>query len=138
MPGRIVIVHDEPEFLNEATAALRHVGHDVAAFDDPFRALEALEVANRIEILVTCVLFAVGKPHGISVALMARSKRPEIRVLFTALPEFAEHAAGIGEFMPLPVSVPELVKAVERLVKSLSHESSEILQGRLRPHRTVD
>jgi hypothetical protein len=48
---------------------------------------------------------------------MARIKRPGIRVLFTALPEFAEHAAGLGEFMPLPVSVTDVAAAVDGLLK---------------------
>jgi hypothetical protein len=46
--------------------------------------------------------------------LMARHKRPGISVLFTARPEFARHAEGVGEFMPVPIDLTELVAAVGR------------------------
>src|SRR5690348_7600116 len=36
MPAPVVIVHDHPTFLKEATSALRAYGHDVVAFSDPF------------------------------------------------------------------------------------------------------
>ena len=52
-------------------------------------ALDALENAQRVEVLITRVRFPPGKPNGIALALMARHKRPGIKVLFTARPEFA-------------------------------------------------
>jgi hypothetical protein len=36
---------------------------------------------------------------------MARHKRPGIKVLFTARPEFAQHAEGVGEFMSVPIAI---------------------------------
>jgi hypothetical protein len=50
--------------------------------------------------------------------LMARHKRPGISVLFTARPEFARHAEGVGEFMPVPIDLTELVAAVGRLLRA--------------------
>ena len=81
-------------------------------------ALEALKNVRRVEVLIARVRFPLGKPHGVALALMARHKRPGIKVLFTARPEFAEHAEGIGEFMPVPIRLPELVEAVDRLLRS--------------------
>jgi DNA-binding NtrC family response regulator len=116
MPARVVLVHDEPEFLEPLDAALRQAGHDVATFADPMEALDALDAAQSIEVLVTRVQFPVGKPNGLAVARMARVKRPEIRVIFTAQPEFARYAEGVGVFMPRPVSVADVVATVERLL----------------------
>jgi DNA-binding NtrC family response regulator len=118
MPARIVVVHDEPEFVDQLSDALRLAGHEVAAFADPMAALDALDAAQVVDVLITRVQFAPGKPNGISLVRMARVKRPGIRVLFTALPEFEGHAAPFGEFMPLPVRVPDVVEAVTRLLKS--------------------
>ena len=118
MPARIVIIHDDPDFADPLTAALTLAGHDVATFTDPMAGWDALDAAYRVEVLITRVTFAPGKPNGISLARMARSKRPGIRVLFTALPEFAEHANGLGAFMPMPVNVPEMVHAVGLLLES--------------------
>ena len=118
MPARIVIVHDEPEFVNHVSDALRLAGHEVAAFADPMAALDALDAAQHVEVLVTRVQFAPGKPNGISLVRMARVKRPGIRVLFAALPEFEVHAAPFGEFVPLPARVPDVVEAITGLLKS--------------------
>lgn len=118
MPARVVVVHDEPEFAREAADALRLAGYDVADFTDSMTALEALLGAASIELLVTRVRFGPGKPHGISLAMMTRRRRPQVRVIFTALPEDEETVRGIGVFMPLPVSVPDLVREVGRLLSS--------------------
>ena len=85
MPARIVIVHDEPDFADPLTAALRLAGHDVATFMDSQVGWDALDAAERIELLITRVDFPPGKPHGVSLARMARYKRLGIRVMFTAL-----------------------------------------------------
>jgi DNA-binding NtrC family response regulator len=116
VPARVVVVHDEPKVSKQTVDALRLVGYEVAAFTDPMAALDALENAQRVEVLITRVRFPPGKPNGIALALMARHKRPGIKVLFTARPEFAQHAVGVGEFMPMPVSPPELMAAVARLL----------------------
>jgi hypothetical protein len=63
VPARIVVVHDDPEFIDITAAALT----------------------------------AAGQPNGVSLALMARTKKPRVKVLFVALPETQEHTAGVGE-----------------------------------------
>jgi hypothetical protein len=55
----------------------------------------ALDEAHCVELLITRVDFSPGKPNGISLARMARYKRPTIQVVFTALPEFAEYTDGL-------------------------------------------
>jgi DNA-binding NtrC family response regulator len=96
VPARLVVVHDDPGFSQQAVDALRLAGYEVAAFTDPMAALDALKNALRVEVLITCVQFPPGKPNGVALALMARHKRPGIKVLFTARPEFAEHAEGVA------------------------------------------
>jgi DNA-binding NtrC family response regulator len=116
MPARVVVVHDEPGFAGQLTDALRLAGHDVAVFVDPMFALDALDAAERIEILITRIGFPPGKPNGIALARMARAKRPGVRVVFTARPEFAALAEGLGEFVPTPVNIADVVATVARLL----------------------
>ena len=120
MPARIVMVHDEPEFLGPAVVALKAAGHDVAMFEDPMAALTVLEGRHNVELLITRIAFSPGKPNGVALALMAKhmrpSKRPEMKILFVARPEYREHAAGVGEFLDAPVSIPDLVAAVDALM----------------------
>ena len=51
VPGHVILVHDDPSFIEEAAAALRTTGHDVATFIEPMEALNALEAAQHFEIL---------------------------------------------------------------------------------------
>jgi hypothetical protein len=62
--SRVVVVHDDTELVDELGALLRMHGHEVAAFPDPVAAWDALEAAEKTEVLVTWVEFPPGKPHG--------------------------------------------------------------------------
>jgi DNA-binding NtrC family response regulator len=117
MPARIVVVHDQPEFLNELATGLRQAGHHTATFADPLAAWDALETARQIEVLITRVQYAPGRSNGLALARMARSKRPGIRVVFTALPQYADQVDEQDTFMAMPVRVPEVIDAVNRLLE---------------------
>ena len=116
VPGHVILVHDDPSFIEEAAAALRTAGHDVATFMEPMEALNALEAAQRFKILITRVRFAPGKPNGVSLAQMAQAKQSGIKVLFTVAPENIEYTEGIGEFVAAPIDIPQLVTMVTKLV----------------------
>ena len=116
MPARIVVVHDDSDLNVAATVALTVAGYDVAAFVDPMAALHALEDARTVEALVTRMRFGPDKPNGLALARMARRKRPDIRVLFTGQPEFAVHAAGLGDFIAAPITPTDIVEGVRRLL----------------------
>jgi hypothetical protein len=65
-----------------------------------------------------------GKSNGIALARMIRMRRPDTRILFTALPEYARQALGLGEFMRMPVDVPEVVDTVVRMLEIDGRDSS--------------
>jgi hypothetical protein len=65
-----------------------------------------------IELLTTRIRFAAGKPHGIALANRAKVRR--IKVLFNALPQYAKDAEGLGVFLTMPVSAPDLWKPSSR------------------------
>jgi hypothetical protein len=114
MPARIVVVLNEPGFADRVGAALQAQGQDALALVDPITALETLEGADRIEVLVTSLDFAPGKPNGIALGCMARLKRPGIRVLFVGPADLEPHADGLGTFLTSPVTVPQVVEGVLR------------------------
>jgi DNA-binding NtrC family response regulator len=111
-----VLVHDAEDFATEAATGLRNVGYEVAVFTNPNAALDALEAAETVEVLITRVNFPAGKPNGVSLALMTRTRRPDIRIVFTAVAETEPYTEGIGEFLPMPVHIPDLVATVLRLL----------------------
>jgi DNA-binding NtrC family response regulator len=116
LSANIAIVHDEPAFLDRATAALRRAGFNVAPFADPIEALKRIEAAQDVDGLVTRVTFPEGKPHGVSLALMLRTKRRGLKVVFVGRAHRIEHTGRIGELVPHPVDLERLVQAVERAV----------------------
>src|SRR6185437_16580164 len=112
MPARVVVVMNEPMLAEETAAALRALGQDTLALADPMMALELLEKAERLEVLVTSLDFAPGKPNGIALGRMARLKRPGIRVLFLGPADLEKLAEGLGTFLVSPVTVPQVVEGV--------------------------
>jgi DNA-binding response OmpR family regulator len=116
MPARIMIVHDEPDFADEVASILRPGEDNVARFADPAAALDALESAERIELLVSCADFGPGKLNGEALVRMARARRPEINVLLLGPLELAEYAGALGHFLREPFSPLELTATVERLL----------------------
>ena len=116
MPARIVLAHDDPEFVHNTVTALRGVGYDVIAFADSMSALTALEAAQRVEVLITRVLFPEGQPNGVALGRMTRLKRPEVKVLFVARSDTQEHTEGLGEFLPSPDTASEIVETVRKML----------------------
>jgi DNA-binding NtrC family response regulator len=117
MSVKVAIVHDEPAFLARAADALRHAGFEAVVFADPIEALNGIEAGQLIDVLVTRVTFPEGMPHGVSLALMLQTKYPTLKVVFVARSERREYTEGIGELVPHPVDLEELVEAVERAVR---------------------
>jgi|SRR5689334_9694996 len=118
MPARIVVVLNESGFADKTVSALQAQGQDALALTDPMTALDLLERAERLEVLVTCLDFPPGKPNGIALGLMATSKRPGIRVLFVGPAELQKHADGIGTFLTSPVTVSQVVEGVSRMLET--------------------
>jgi hypothetical protein len=77
MPARVVVVLG-PDLSEETAAALDKAGYEAAALADPMTALDALESAERVELLITRLDFGHGKPNGTAPARMTRHKRPKI------------------------------------------------------------
>ena len=116
MPARIVIAHDDAEFVYKTAIALQAAGYDVRAFADSMSALTALEAAHRVELLITRVLFPEGQPNGVALGRMARVKRPGVKVLLVGRPDTEAHTDGVGEFLPAGATASEIVETVEKML----------------------
>lgn len=118
MPATIVVVHDDPDLLQEYREALKAAGHEVEGFIDPMLALTALEAAHSIRLLITAGDFGLGKLNGVALARMARMKNPELMVLLVAPAEDEPFVEDLGEFLEAPASVSAVLEAANRLLST--------------------
>ena len=116
MPARVVVVLDDLEFADQAVGGLAAQNYEAIALPDPLAALDALESAVRVELLITCTIHAEGQPNGVSLALMARAKRRDVKVIFVGTREQAQHTEGLGTFLTSPVTVEVVVETAVSLL----------------------
>lgn len=120
MPAPVIVVDDDQAMRGAAAAALRAAGVEIAAFDDPMTALEAIEKDSRARILISRTSFGPGKLHGLALARMLRRKqlvqdgKSSLRCIFIGPPEDLRHAVDEGEFMTMPLAPEALVQAVRK------------------------
>jgi DNA-binding NarL/FixJ family response regulator len=103
-----VIAIRDRTLADGVTGLLKAAGGDVMAFASSTLALSAIEKAVSVEVLVVGLDFPAGQPNGVSLANLARARRPEIKVVFVGTEDLAEYTSGIGQFVPLPVSAGKL------------------------------
>ena len=118
MPARIVVALNEPGFADRAAAVLAERGYDAKALPDSMAALDALEGAYRIELLVTCPNFSAGKPNGVALVRIARRRRPDLKVLFVGPPKLEEFTAGLGSYRYSPVTVGDVIDAAVAMLNA--------------------
>ena len=114
MPAQIVFVHSDDSFRTAAVAALEGEGYTVAWYPDALAAMEALDAAQRVELLITRVRFPEGKSNGVALTQMVKSRKPSIRVIFTAHPDMQEYVEDLGTILTAPVAIPDLIAAVRK------------------------
>ena len=117
MPARVVVVLDEPNLGEKVVENLLERGCNSIAIPDPMVALDALEQASQIELLIASVNFPDTKPNGVSLALLARSRRPDMKVIFIGSPDYTLFAAGLGEIIST-ASASDIVRRALDLLAS--------------------
>ena len=95
---------------------LQRRGLEVVGYSDSTVAYELLRTAEKIEVLVTGVAFRSGTPHGIALAGAARLRRPDLRVVFVARRDLAQHIEGGGRILIHPVSAEQVCEAVAEAI----------------------
>lgn len=117
MPARIVVVLDEPTAADQVAALLQAQSYDAISLRDSMIALDALAGATHVELLVTSLNHGSGKPNGISLALMARQRRPGMKVMFAGDEALAHHTDGLGTFLASPIKIEDVVSAAIRMLE---------------------
>lgn len=121
MPARVILVHDQPVFLQRASRALQDAGYDVAAFANSLDAWPEIAEGAAADVLVTMIRFAEGLPNGVALARRARLAR-EMKVVFIGTKDMACHADDLGPVLESPVTPEALVSAVAKALNRIAGE----------------
>ncbi len=81
--GVALLVDDETDLLDVADAFLAELGYTVIRAVDGASALDAVEKAGKIDLMVTDIIMP-GKINGIELARKVRELRPGIRIIYTS------------------------------------------------------
>ena len=63
MPVRIVVTHDDQNFLDRVACPLTEAGYDVATYTDSMKTLDPIDAAEPIDVLITRIAFPPGQPR---------------------------------------------------------------------------
>jgi DNA-binding NtrC family response regulator len=120
MPKRIFIFEDDEATRYVYEKALTTAGYQTAGFGTYFAAGREMD-AGAGALLVVDLRLPTGTPQGMSIARMARFRRPKLPIIFVSgYPEMAAMAhSEIGPVMPImfkPVDLGFLVSTVRELL----------------------
>jgi len=110
----ILIVEDNADLAYVIAQSLTDAGFSVSVTLDSMTALDCIQSDQSFDLLLLDLGMPQGMPHGLSLALIARTRNPGIHVIFTT-----GNADWIEEDLPLPgrmflkpFSLDELVEEV--------------------------
>jgi hypothetical protein len=112
MIGHILIVHFNPGFLNPLAETLRARGYDVLTWASVALAWDSIPSLGSLAALITKVRFPKGGLDGVALARHARRIHPDARVFFSAGPELARYAEGVGILLPTPMRARDIADLV--------------------------
>jgi PAS domain S-box-containing protein len=99
----VLVVEDEPDVRALLRRQLTEAGHAVLVAASGAEALDLIETVEDLDVLVTDVVMP-GRPDGLSLAAIARRRRPDLRIIVVT--GHAERLAAPGRpAAPLPYPV---------------------------------
>jgi CheY-like chemotaxis protein len=112
----ILVVDDDHVFGDAAARTLRTAGFEVSLAPDYRVALEVLESARTINLLITDIVMPEGV-NGIALSRMARMRRPDLKVIYLTgydIPGVEDE--GIGAVLRKPIDDSCLLEEVRRVL----------------------
>jgi len=98
MATRIIVLHDDREFVEALADSLRANGCDVVTSTDPSATVGPPQVGSTLEITVS----------------QSKGRHPGLRIRVTGLPMHGQYAGMLGHFLGEPVTVADVVTALAR------------------------
>jgi DNA-binding NtrC family response regulator len=112
----VLVVDDDAGVLNFLTVALQDAGHDVISASSGNQALDYLDGAARVELLLTDI--RMPDLNGFYLAHLAKIRRPALKVLYLTGYHEAEGRRDSGERYGKLLKKPIMTAELEREVKT--------------------
>jgi DNA-binding NtrC family response regulator len=113
MPLHVLLVEDDDGLRHAYGKILTNAGHIFHPFPDYRGVLELLDAGERADVLLIDILLPPGTPHGVSLAAMARFRRPNLPVVFlTGHTQYADFVGQSDQVLLKPITDVMLLQAV--------------------------
>jgi CheY-like chemotaxis protein len=116
MRQHILVVEDDKAYEPVIRRMLETAGFRVTTANDFITALPVIESNEHLDLLLVDINMPIGTPHGLSIGLMAGSKRHDLKIIYMSgsidpaqLARFAPHA----KILRKPFTTQEIVAAIE-------------------------
>jgi CheY-like chemotaxis protein len=116
LPGRVLLVDDDQVLAEAFAQVLRGAGYQVQLAPDYRLALEVLESAAPVDLLV-CDIVMPDRVNGLALGRMARLRRPELKIIYITghnIPGIENEA--LGPVLRKPIDNDLLIAEIERVL----------------------
>ena len=118
--ARVLLVEDEISLLMLAESVVQGLGHSTFLASNVVQAKTLLDDPDEIDLLFTDVRLPESELGGFEVAQQARTRNPNLKVLYTTAYSLIEGMKGMyfdgGTMLLKPYTPPELARAVTHLL----------------------
>ena len=122
-PRSILLLDDDPQLCEIVALGLSEAGYKVTPVVSSLECLKLLDDGQRFDLMIIDIRMPPATPHGISVGLMVRSRRPTQKIMYITglaeeLPEgFLDDSE--APVLAKPFRMNELLHTVERVLQQL-------------------
>jgi CheY-like chemotaxis protein len=118
--ARVLLVEDEISLLMLAESVVQGLGHSTFLASNVVQAKTLLDDLDEIDLLFTDVRLPESELGGFEVAQQARTRNPNLKVLYTTAYSLIKGMKGMyvdgGTMLLKPYTAPELARAVVHLL----------------------
>jgi len=112
----VLVVEDDESYARLVTRMLEGADYRVSTAKNFVTALPIIEGNDHVDLLLADINMPAGTPHGLSIALMAQSKRGDLKVVYMSGsidPNTVARFAPKAEILRKPFTADQLLSAIE-------------------------
>jgi len=113
---RILVIEDDEAYRRLVAQILQRAGFTVALASDFDSGMRVIESPDRLDLLLSDISLPAGTPHGLSIGRMAKSRRPDLKIIYMSGSYNVGEIAAMAEdakVLPKPFFPKELMAAIE-------------------------